>query len=127
MKKNLLIIDDVGYTRKLIKQAILKNIVVSEIKIIEAANAAEALFAIRKENIDLVICDINLPDRSGLDLYDAVRKVKPKLVFLFITALELKKIAPRLQQSNITADLIFIKPIDFKELRRMTLFLLGID
>ena len=127
MEKTLLIIDDVGYTRKMIKQTILKDIILSEIQIIEAETAVEALHTINNKNIDLVICDINLPDRSGLDLYNAVKKEKPKLIFIFITALELRSIIPKLRKSKINKDLIFTKPIDFKELRRMTLFLLGID
>lgn len=51
----------------------------------EADNAAQAFDAIRKLNPDLVLMDINLPGKSGLELLQDVHAMKPDLPVLVIS------------------------------------------
>ena len=45
-----------------------------------------ALIALDSDDFDLVISDIQMPDRSGLDLLRALRQAQPEIVVIMITA-----------------------------------------
>ncbi len=45
----------------------------------EARNAQEALNLVWKENWDVVVLDITMPGRSGLEVLREIKKSKPKL------------------------------------------------
>jgi two-component system, NarL family, invasion response regulator UvrY len=51
----------------------------------EARNAQEALDLVWKENWDVVVLDITLPGRSGLEVLREIRKSKPKLPVLVLS------------------------------------------
>jgi DNA-binding NarL/FixJ family response regulator len=51
----------------------------------EAATALEALQACRATAFDVALVDINLPDRSGLDLIRQLREEKPKMAMLILS------------------------------------------
>ncbi|HLP78439.1 MAG TPA: response regulator transcription factor [Candidatus Paceibacterota bacterium] len=66
----------------------LKQILADEFKRAtfgEARNAQEALNKIWKENWDVVILDITMPGRSGLEVLREIRKAKPKLPVLVLS------------------------------------------
>jgi len=44
------------------------------VKIVQAANGFEALRILPREQIDLILTDINMPDINGLELLSFVRK-----------------------------------------------------
>lgn len=52
-----------------------------------AFTVEEALSFYKSENLSLIICDITLPDGSGLDFCSRVRK-ESDVLFLFLTALD---------------------------------------
>jgi two-component system, NarL family, invasion response regulator UvrY len=51
----------------------------------EAANAVEALSAVREQDWDLVILDMGLPGRNGLETLGDIRKLRPLLPVLFLS------------------------------------------
>jgi two-component system invasion response regulator UvrY len=51
----------------------------------EARNAQEALDLVWKENWDVVILDITMPGRSGLEVLREIKKSKPKLPVLVLS------------------------------------------
>jgi len=51
----------------------------------EAKNAQEALDLVWKENWDVVVLDITMPGRSGLDVLCEIKKSKPKLPVLVLS------------------------------------------
>ena len=66
----------------------LKQILADEFKRAvfgEARNAQEALSLIWKENWDVVVLDITMPGRSGLEVLREIRKSKPKLPVLVLS------------------------------------------
>ena len=51
-----------------------------------AADAGEGLDILRREPVDLVICDLHLPSESGMDLLKKVRAEYPETKFVIVTA-----------------------------------------
>jgi two-component system, NarL family, invasion response regulator UvrY len=51
----------------------------------EAADAGEAFDAVNKGRWDVVIVDLNLPDRSGIDLLKDIKRVHSKLPVLILS------------------------------------------
>ena len=51
----------------------------------EAENGIEVLKKVRENNIDVVLLDISMPDRDGLDTVRDLKKLKPELPILVLT------------------------------------------
>src|SRR5512134_1035025 len=51
----------------------------------EARNATEALARVWKQNYDVVVLDITMPGRSGLEVLKEIKKAKPKLPVLVLS------------------------------------------
>ncbi len=79
----ILIADDHPIVRSGLKQIMVKEpgMVVEG----EAQNARELLSLVRKQAWDVVILDINLPDRSGLDVLIQLKKEFPTLPVLMLS------------------------------------------
>ncbi len=82
-KKRLLIVDDHPMMRQGLAQLIGEetDLVVCG----EAEKAAQALDAVEKLKPDLVLADISLPDRNGLELIKDMRALQPGLAVLIIS------------------------------------------
>jgi DNA-binding NarL/FixJ family response regulator len=66
----------------------LKEIVAAESDIVlvgEAGSAQEVIELVRKQRPDVVVLDINLPDRSGLDVLKELKHEIPKLPILVLS------------------------------------------
>ena len=66
----------------------LKEILVDELKdaiFAEAGNAQQVLTDVRKQAWDLVILDITMPGRSGLDLLRDLKQLRPELPVLVLS------------------------------------------
>jgi len=61
-----LIVDDSSVMRKIVERS-LRQAGVELDKVVEAGNGAEALAALGKEPVDLILCDINMPVMDGLE------------------------------------------------------------
>jgi len=51
----------------------------------QARNATEALIRIAKENWDVLVLDITMPGRSGLEILQDVKRLRPKLPVLVLS------------------------------------------
>lgn len=51
----------------------------------EAGSGTEALRKIKEKEHDLILLDISMPDRDGLEIVRELKKVKPKLPILILT------------------------------------------
>ena len=51
----------------------------------EARNATEALSRVTKENWDVMILDVTMPGRSGLDILQDVKRLRPRLPVLVLS------------------------------------------
>jgi len=68
-KKLILIVDDESETRETLSEGLSKN----GYSIYLAENVARALYLFDREAFDLVITDVKLPDRDGLQLLDNIK------------------------------------------------------
>ncbi len=85
LKMNILVVDDFSTMRKIIRN-VLKQL--GYMNIHEAEDGTAALELLKREKIDLIISDWNMPKMTGLDLLKAVRASEEwkDLPFLMVTA-----------------------------------------
>lgn len=79
-----------------------------------AADGDEARFLVEKCDYDLAILDVNLPLSSGLEVLSHIRRDKPTLPVLLLTALN--KVEDRVKGLDLGADDYLTKPFSFSEL-----------
>ena len=72
----ILIADDHAVLRKGLKQIILEEY--PDATIGEAADAEELIKRATNEKWDLVICDISMPGRSGLEALKEIKQISPE-------------------------------------------------
>ena len=80
---NILIVDDHAVVRAGLRQIIsgVSDMTVSD----EADGGAEALTKIRKKGCSMVVLDISMPDKSGLDVLKEIKNEHPKLPVLMLS------------------------------------------
>ena len=81
----LLIVDDSKAMRMIVART-LRQAGYGGIEIREAENGAQALEAIRADKPDLVLCDWNMPEMSGIELLSTLNQQGPKVRFGFVTS-----------------------------------------
>ncbi len=81
--KKILIADDHAIFRKGLAAFISETVDMTVAG--EAADGAEALCMIRKNDYDLILLDIHMPGRSGLDIIKDIKILKPKLPVLVLS------------------------------------------
>lgn len=77
-------------------------------------SAEEAEDAFSTTQYDLAVLDINLPEKSGLDLLKDLRRKKNKIPILLLTARD--AVRHRVEGLNSGADDYLVKPFDLDEL-----------
>jgi two-component system, NarL family, invasion response regulator UvrY len=79
----ILVADDHTVVREGIKQILTgrEDMVVED----EAGSGEEALFKVAKKNYDLVLLDISMPGRSGLEVLEEIKVIQPKLPVLILS------------------------------------------
>lgn len=82
MIKNVLILDDDNVHRSYMRDLILQQFT-TQTEILEAANANDALRILEKNKIDLCIFDLQLPDKSGIDVAKMVWDKDQSMRILF--------------------------------------------
>jgi two-component system chemotaxis response regulator CheY len=86
----ILAVDDFSAMRRIIRNMLRQ---LGYTNIVEAEDGVEALSLLRREKVDFVISDWNMPNMNGLDLLKAIRadaNLKP-IPFLLVTAEALKE------------------------------------
>ena len=74
MAKTLMIIDDSATMRKIIMRTVRMSGLEFE-KIEEAGNGAEALQKLDAEQLDIILCDINMPEMNGREFVRKAREL----------------------------------------------------
>jgi len=81
--QRLLIIDDHPMMRNGLAQLIDSE---GDLKVsAQADNAGQAIDLVAKQKFDLVLCDISLPDKNGLELIKDIRALRPELPILVVS------------------------------------------
>lgn len=79
----ILVCDDHPLFRRGLRQVLLDEVGATEVG--EAANTQEAIVQIQDRKWDLLVLDLSLPGRSGLDALQEIRQLRPKLPVLILT------------------------------------------
>jgi len=79
----ILITDDHAVLRRGLRQILEDGF--GKIQFGEASNASEAIAAVAREHWDLVVLDITMPGRSGLDALKEIKAIKPNMRVLVLS------------------------------------------
>jgi two-component system chemotaxis response regulator CheY len=82
----ILIVDDSKAMRMIVRRTLQQAGFDQGHDVSEATNGAEALGAIRTGRPDLVLCDWNMPEMSGIELLTALRAEGVNVKFGFVTS-----------------------------------------
>ena len=82
MPKILLIEDEAAIRRVLLKILTEEN---NSYEVDEAADGLEGIEKIREFDYDLVLCDIKMPKMDGVEVLEAVKKLKPEIPIVMIS------------------------------------------
>jgi two-component system chemotaxis response regulator CheY len=75
MKGTILVVDDSAMMRKIV----LRTLKMAEVEfetVLEAGDGVEALALLRAHTVNLIMCDINMPNMSGLELLTRIKQEK---------------------------------------------------
>jgi DNA-binding NarL/FixJ family response regulator len=79
----VLIVDDHAVFRRGLKETLAEAF--SKVTFGEAKTAQEAVEHVRRQDWDVVILDISMPGKSGLDILDDLKHLRPKLPVLLLS------------------------------------------
>src|SRR5258708_8344018 len=79
-----LIIDDHEVVRRGLKEVLGEEF--SELQISEAENSRAALELITTQEWDIVLLDINIPGRNGLEVLSEIKRLRPQTPVLVVSA-----------------------------------------
>jgi len=111
----ILVVDDSRAMRMIVVRT-LHLAGYDEHEIVQAENGRHAIEVINEAPPDLVLCDWNMPEMSGLDLLNALRGAGWQVPFGFVTS----EAAPQMRQQAIEAGAMCLiakpfTPEDFQE------------
>jgi DNA-binding NtrC family response regulator len=112
-KKNpqtILVVDDDLH----ILEVIEARLVASDFSVIKACSAETAIKELKQHKINLMICDVKLPDLNGFQLFKKVRAMHDGLPVIFLTAFGTIPDAVRAMKAGAVEYLT--KPFDGREL-----------
>lgn len=106
----IIIADDHQVIREGIKRIINNEI---DLKVVAEVETGEALLnKIGTETFDIVILDVGLPGRSGIEILASIRKIYPKLPVLMFSMLPEERVAIRAIKAGANAYLTKDSPAD---------------
>jgi putative two-component system response regulator len=83
-------------------------------EVASAPDADEALARFREKTTDIVVTDMNMPGRSGLELIDLLKKLQPDVATMMLTAVDDTDLAERAMERGSYGYII--KPFERNEL-----------
>ncbi len=79
-----------------------------------ASDGCEALEVLKKEKIDIIITDINMPNKNGIELIKEIRDIDKKISIIILTAHADADIL--FEATNLQIDGYLTKPINFDKI-----------
>lgn len=112
---NILVVDDSATMRMIVIKS-LRQAGFANVNTIEAGTAKEGLAKIAEGSIDLVLCDVNMPEITGIEMVKVVRAKFPKLPIFMVTT----ESSPEMKQTMLAAGAngVVIKPFPPEELQK---------
>ena len=104
----ILVVDDEPVIREMCER-VLKNYTV-----VQAGTCEDALRIFETERVDLILTDIQMPGRSGIDLLKQVKSIDPTAVVIIMTGFSDKEVI--LNALKEDADDFISKPLNFLQM-----------
>ena len=82
MQKILIIEDEAAIRRVLVKILSEEN---EQYKVFEAEDGLQGVDKLKSEDFDLILCDIKMPKMDGVEVLEAVKKIKPEIPIVMIS------------------------------------------
>ena len=95
---SILLVDDHAVVRNGLKQMLIEHL--GSVVLGEANDAIEAMQQVRQQDWGLVVLDIRLPGRSGVDVLKQIKSEKPHLPVLILSSYPESQYAVRLIQAG---------------------------
>lgn len=108
----LLVIDDEPGIRRTITDVLESD----TLRVVTAENALDGLRLLREESPSVVLLDIRLGRDSGLELFEKLRSIDPKVLVIFITGHGTSEVA--IETMKRGAFDYLLKPLDFDQLQQ---------
>jgi two-component system NtrC family response regulator len=110
---SILIVDDEDAQRSILKGYLEKK----GYKIYSASSGTEGIKAVQNNLIDIVLSDFKMPDKTGLEVLEEVKKINPEISFVILTAYG--TIEDAVKAMRLGAFDYISKPVDLDELDLM--------
>ncbi len=107
---NILIIDDEQTQREVLTGYLRKK----GYHILSADSGEEGIKLVKQNAVDIVLSDFKMPDKTGLEVLEQVKKINPEISFVIITAYSTVETAVKAMRMG-AYDYIS-KPVDLDEL-----------
>lgn len=107
---SILIVDDEDTQRSILKGYLEKK----GYRIYAASSGNEGIEVARKNLIDIILSDFKMPDKTGLEVLEEVKKINPEISFVIITAYGTVENA--VKAMRLGAFDYISKPVDLDEL-----------
>ncbi len=108
----LLIVDDEPNVLYSLEKALKSD----TLRVVTATRAQKGISLVQQVKPDAVILDVRLPDMSGLDAFDRMHKIDPRLPVVIVTAHATTETA--IEAMKRGAYDYMLKPVDVHELRK---------
>ncbi len=79
----ILIIEDEAAIRRVLAKILSEES--DTYQVIESEDGLEGIELIKKEDFDLILCDIKMPKMDGVEVLEAVKKIKPEIPIVMIS------------------------------------------
>ena len=112
-KKQILVVDDEQNSREGLTKILIKE----GYEVVAAESGQDALAKAKKQDFDLIITDLRMPEISGIDVLEKIREKKPDIGVIIVTAYG--EVNSYLKAMTLGAFEYLNKPIKLDELRRV--------
>ncbi len=110
---SLLVVDD----EQNVLYSLAKSLQSETLDVIAVSTGREGIEQAERQRPDAVILDLRLSDMSGMDVFDRLRAIDPRLPIVLITAFATTETA--IEATKRGAFEYLLKPIDFHQLREV--------
>ncbi len=96
---------------------LLTKILEPDMRVLTANNGTEAVGILEKNEVDVVLSDLRMPDMDGLQVLETVKKLRPQAEFVLMTAYA--SVATAIQALRLGAYDYLTKPFDPEDAKAM--------
>ena len=114
----MLVVDDKPNMLRL-----MAKVLSGDVEVRKAQNGAEALRILASESVDVVVCDLRMPDMDGLGVLRAARQLRPTAEFILMTAYA--TVGTAVEALRAGAYDYITKPFEPEEMRAVVLRAVG--